>query len=276
MSPVSLNMSREWPIGLFDSGVGGLTVLRELMRQLPGESTVYFGDTARVPYGSKSRDVITRFSLEIAQFLLQEKVKMIVVACNTASAFALPTLRSRFDVPVIGVIEPGAQAALAATKSLRVGVIGTEGTIESQAYTDAIHQRKKEVSIFGQACPLIVPLVEEGWLEKPVALEIVKEYLNPLLTHNIDTMVLGCTHYPLLKNLIAQVAGPKVKLIDSAEETARTVGRELQRLNLGVQGGSVVRRYFVSDAPDKFEKVGERFLGQVLPGVRRVDISQWL
>lgn len=270
-------MTRDLPIGLFDSGVGGLTVLREVMRQLPQESTVYFGDTARVPYGSKSRDVITRFSLEIAQFLLQEKVKMIVVACNTASAFALPALRGRLDVPVIGVIEPGAQAALAGTRSGRIGVIGTEGTIESQAYTEAIHRLKPEAEVFGQACPLIVPLVEEGWLEKPVALEIVKEYLTPLLARKIDTMVLGCTHYPLLKNLLTRVAGPSVRLIDSAEETARTVGRELARLKLESPAGSdASRRFFVSDAPEKFEKTGARFLGQIIPGVKRVDISQWV
>jgi glutamate racemase len=264
------------PIGLFDSGVGGLTVLREVAKQLPHESTFYFGDTARVPYGSKSRDVITRFSLEIAQFLLQEKVKMIVVACNTASAFSLSVLSSRFDIPIVGVIEPGAQAAISTTKTGRVGVIGTEGTIESQAYTEAIHRLKPEIQVFGQACPLIVPLVEEGWLEKPVALEIVKEYLTPLLANKIDTLVLGCTHYPLLKNLLTRVAGPGVRLIDSAEETARTVGRELKSLQLEVPSGTPrVRQFFVSDAPEKFEKIGQRFLGQTIPGVKHVDISQW-
>lgn len=269
-------MSADLPIGLFDSGVGGLTVLREVARQLPNESTVYFGDTARVPYGSKSRDVITRFSLEIAQFLLKEKVKMIVVACNTASAFALSALRSRFDVPVIGVIEPGAQAALAATQTGRIGVIGTEGTIESQAYTEAIHRLKKETEVFGQACPLIVPLVEEGWLDKPVAKEIVKEYLTPLLANKIDALVLGCTHYPLLKNLLSRVAGAKVRLIDSAEETARTVGQELKRLKIEASAkGKAQRRFFVSDAPEKFQKTGERFLGQRIPGVQHVDIGQW-
>ena len=270
-------MTNALPIGLFDSGVGGLTVLREVVKQLPHESTVYFGDTARVPYGSKSRDVISRFSLEIAQFLLQEKVKMIVVACNTASAFALSALRARFDVPIIGVIEPGAAAALSATKTGRVGVIGTEGTIESQAYTEAIHHLKPGLEVFGQACPLIVPLVEEGWLEKPVALDIVKEYLAPLLDHRIDTLVLGCTHYPLLKNLLARVAGSSVRLIDSAEETARIVGRRLKELHLESPAEApIVRRFFVSDAPEKFEKVGQRFLGEAIPGVRRVDISQWL
>jgi glutamate racemase len=269
-------MNTALPIGLFDSGVGGLTVLREVARQLPKESTIYFGDTARVPYGSKSRAVITRFSLEIAKFLRQEKVKMIVVACNTASAFALAELRSRFEVPIIGVIEPGARAALAATHSGRVGVIGTEGTIESQAYSEAIHQLKKEIQVFGQACPLIVPLVEEGWLEKPVALEIVKEYLVPLLENQIDALVLGCTHYPLLKNLLSQVAGPKVRLIDSAEETARTVGRKLQELHLQAPAAAPLsRRFFVSDAPEKFEKTGQRFLGEPIPGVKRVDVSHW-
>ena len=270
-------MTNPLPIGLFDSGVGGLTVLREVAKQLPKESTVYFGDTARVPYGSKSRDVIIRFSLEIGQFLMQEKVKMIVVACNTASAFALQTLRSRFDVPIIGVIEPGAVAAISATQTGRVGVIGTEGTIESQAYTEAIHQLKSSIHVFGQACPLIVPLVEEGWLNKPVALDIVKEYLMPLLENDIDSLVLGCTHYPLLKNLLALVAGPHVRLIDSAEETARAVGRRLKELQLETPAQTpLVRRYFVSDAPEKFEKTGQRFLGEAVPDVRHVDISQWL
>src|SRR6266513_1878134 len=198
------SMTNDLPIGVFDSGVGGLTVLREVMAQLPKESILYFGDTARVPYGSKSRDVIVRFSLEIGQFLIQEKVKMLVVACNTASAFALPALSSRFDLPIVGVIAPGAQAALAATSSQRVGVIGTEGTIESQAYTEAIHALSPGIQVFGQACPLIVPLVEEGWLEKHVAREIVKEYLTPLLTNRIDALVLGCTHYPLLKHLLSE------------------------------------------------------------------------
>src|SRR5258708_11892977 len=271
-------MTNDLPIGMFDSGVGGLTVLREVMRQLPSEPTLYFGDTARVPYGSKSRDVIVRFSLEIGQFLMQEKVKMIVVACNTGSAFALPALRDRFHVPMVGVIEPGAQAALAATGTGRVGVIGTEGTIESQAYTEAIHKKKSSTEVFGQACPLIVPLVEEGWLEKPLALEIVKEYLTPLLSNRIDTLVLGCTHYPLLKGLLGRIAGPQVRLIDSAEETARAVARTLQENNLAAPPGKgpVGRQFYVSDAPDKFEKTGRSFLGQEIPGVKRVDIGNWM
>jgi glutamate racemase len=271
-------VANDLPIGMFDSGVGGLTVLREVMQQLPQESTVYFGDTARVPYGSKSRDVIVRFSLEIGQFLIQEKVKMIVVACNTASAFALPALSSRFDLPIVGVIAPGAQAALDTTKSSRVGVIGTEGTIESQAYTEAIHTLNPQIEVFGQACPLIVPLVEEGWLDKPVAREIVKEYLIPLLGNRIDTLVLGCTHYPLLKGLLRDVAGPKVQLIDSAQETARAVAKKLKDTQLAASAGikQVLRKYYVSDAPEKFEKIGRRFLGQEVPGVKRVDIGTWL
>ena len=270
-------MTQDLPIGLFDSGVGGLTVLREVMRQLPHESTIYFGDTARVPYGSKSRDVIVRFSLEIGQFLQQEKVKMIVVACNTSSAFALSAMKARFPVPIVGVIDPGAHAALAATKSKRVGVIGTEGTIESQAYTEAIHRLDKNVQVFGQACPLIVPLVEEGWLEKPVAREIVREYLEPLLKNRIDTLVLGCTHYPLLKAILSDVAGPGVRLIDSAEETARRVGDTLREQRLEApQNAAALRQFFVSDSPEKFEKTGRRFLQQDIPGVRRVDIGAWL
>ncbi len=269
-------MANNLPIGMFDSGVGGLTVLREVMSQLPGESTIYFGDTARVPYGSKSRDVIVRFSLEIGQFLNPEKVKMIVVACNTASAFALPALSEKFDLPIVGVIAPGAQAALNTTRTKRVGVIGTEGTIESLAYAEAIHALDPQVEIFGQACPLIVPLVEEGWLEKPVARDIVKEYLNPLLSKKIDTLVLGCTHYPLLKDLLSQVAGAEIQLIDSAQETARVVARELKREGLESSGSSVTRRFFVSDAPEKFEKIGRRFLGQAIQDVQRVDIGSWV
>ena len=250
---------------------------REVARQLPSESIVYFGDTARVPYGSKSRDVIVRFSLEIGQFLLQEKVKMIVVACNTASAFALKAMRERFPVPVIGVIDPGAQAAIGSTKTKRVGVIGTEGTIESQAYSDAIHRLDPKVEVFGQACPLIVPLVEEGWLEKPVAREIVKEYLTPLLAHRIDSMVLGCTHYPLLKDLLSSVAGPDVKLIDSAEETGRAVAARLRLDHLESQSKEkAMLQFFVSDDPDKFERASKRFLGREIPGVKRVDIGSWM
>ncbi len=271
-------MSDPRPIGLFDSGVGGLTVLREVICQLPFESTTYFGDTARVPYGSKSRDVIERFSLEIGQFLLKQDVKMIVVACNTASAFALPALKNRFSVPIIGVIEPGARAALGATRSGRIGVIGTEGTIESQAYTEALHRLKKDVQVMGQACPLIVPLVEEGWIEKAVAVDIVREYLVSLLEQNIDTLVLGCTHYPLLKTVLSKVAGPHVRLIDSAEETARSVGASLMELKLASDPNNTNRHrhYFVSDSPAKFQKVGERFLGHSISEVKTVDIGHWL
>jgi glutamate racemase len=270
-------MSSSLPIGLFDSGVGGLTVLKEMVRQLPQESTVYFGDTARVPYGSKSRDVIIRFSREISEFLMKEKIKMLVVACNTASAFALKDLRAAFSIPIIGVIAPGAHAAVDATKSKRIGVIGTEGTIESKAYADAIHYLDPKIEVLGQACPLIVPLVEEGWLDKPVAREIVKEYLVPLLEQKIDTLVLGCTHYPLLKSLLADVAGPSVTLIDSAEETARRVGLELKRLELTAAADhKAERRFFVSDAPERFNRTGQRFLGQSIDDVRLVDIGHWI
>jgi glutamate racemase len=270
-------MSNNLPIGMFDSGVGGLTVLREVIKQLPHEPTIYFGDTARVPYGSKSRDVIVRFSLEIGRFLLKKKVKMIVVACNTASAVALPQLSAKFKLPIIGVIAPGARAALDTTRTRRVGVIGTEGTIESQAYTTAIHALDQGIKVFGQPCPLIVPLVEEGWLEKPVAKEIVREYLAPLLTQRIDTLVLGCTHYPLLKELLRSVAGPKIQLIDSAQETARAVARRLDEDHLVTSSKKPGRRlFYVSDAPEKFEKIGRRFLGQAISTVQRVDIGNWV
>lgn len=269
-------MDNSLPIGMFDSGVGGLTVLREAMRQLPGESLLYFGDTARVPYGSKSREVITRYALEIGQFLIHEQVKLLLVACNTASAYALPALSGRFSVPVVGVIDPGARAALRATRTGRIGVIGTEGTIDSQAYGEAIRRQDPKAEVFGQPCPLIVPLVEEGWLDKPVTGEIVKEYLSPLLAKKIDTLVLGCTHYPLLKGLLAKVAGRGVTLIDSAEETARVVGERLRQDGLAADGGGeTYYRFYVSDAPEKFARVGARFLDSPIPHVQRVDIGTW-
>jgi len=201
----------------------------------------------------------------------------LVVACNTASAFALQALRSRFSIPIIGVIEPGASAALAATKTRRIGVIGTEGTIESHAYTSAIRALNPATEVFGQACPLIVPLVEEGWLDKPVAREIVREYLTPLLTKKIDTLGLGCTHYPLLKNVLADVAGPEITLIDSAEETGHRVAEELHKLTLAASSDNKVQhQFFVSDGPARFSRTGQRFLGESVDDVQWVDIGEWI
>ncbi len=263
------------PIGLFDSGVGGLTVLRAIHRTLPHESTLYFGDTARVPYGSKSQSVITRFSIEIAQFLLKKKIKLLVVACNTASAFSLAALQKQFRIPIVGVIVPGARAAQVSTTRKRIGVIGTEGTIESRAYTQAIHRLDKTISVWGQACPLIVPLVEEGWQTKPLAKLIVKDYLRPLLRQRIDTLVLGCTHYPLLKSVIRSVVGPRIQLIDSAEETALTVQSVLREQGLSSPSRTSKQQFYVSDSPEKFKLLGSRFLGQPIRDVQWVDIRNW-
>ena len=283
------------PIGVFDSGIGGLTVVRELMHQLPHESLIYFGDTARVPYGNKSPQTVRRFSREILDFLLERDVKLVVVACNTASAHALKELQRVATVSVEGVIEPGARAGVAATRSGRIGVIGTAGTIASGAYERAIRAAATaspgaggakistgagaassgaadgKVEVTARACPLFVPLVEEGWLDHPASRLIAEEYLAPLRRHRIDTLVLGCTHYPLLKPLIADVLGPSITLIDSAEQTAGAVARELEASTLrapSTQTGHV--HFVVSDAPQQFVKVGKRFLGE---RVRDVEVK---
>src|SRR5262245_5578413 len=222
----------ELPIGVFDSGVGGLTVVRQLHRALPKEDIVYLGDTARVPYGTKSPSTVVRFACEDTHFLLQQNVKAVVVACNTASAWALPTLEREYDVPIFGVILPGARAALERTQNRRIGVIGTNATIRSQAYNKAILARDDAAEIFARACPLLVPLVEEGRAQDKVVMLVLKEYLQPLLRDRIDTLVLGCTHYPLLKTAIQRVVGTKVALIDSAESCAVYVRERLLHLGL--------------------------------------------
>jgi glutamate racemase len=251
------------PIGVFDSGIGGLTVVRELMHQLPHESLLYFGDTARVPYGNKSPETVRRFSREILDFLISRDVKLVVVACNTVSAHALADLKSVAPVPVEGVIEPGARAAVAASRSGRIGVIGTAGTVASGAYARAIEALDGKVEVTVHACPLFVPLVEEGWLEHPATRLIAEEYLAPLSAHDIDTLVLGCTHYPLLKPLLSSVLGPSIRLIDSAEQTAAAVSRELAASTLHAPASQKGHVHFVvSDAPQQFVKVGRRFLGE--------------
>src|SRR5258708_11641283 len=216
----------EAPLGVFDSGIGGLSVARALFERLPKESVIYFGDTARVPYGPKSPDTVRRYSAEILAYLLGRGVKAVVVACNTSTAHALGSLKEKSPVPVIGVIEPGARAAVAATRTGNIGVIGTAGTIASRAYERAIQALRPDAKVHGQACPLFVPLVEEGWFEHPAAELIAREYLEPLQHAKVDLLVLGCTHYPLLKPFLARVMGPDVTLVDSAEETATAVARE--------------------------------------------------
>ncbi|MGE4578174.1 MAG: glutamate racemase [Desulfuromonadales bacterium] len=265
----------ERAIGVFDSGVGGLTVLKEIVGQLPGEDIVYLGDTARVPYGTKSPQTVVRYALEAAAFLVKHRVKMLVVACNTASSVALPALAEHFSLPVIGVIEPGARTAAAQTRSGRIGVIGTEGTVKSAAYTAAIHRCNPSLDVINVPCPLFVPLAEEGWLDHPVTRLTAEEYLAPLRAHAIDTLVLGCTHYPLLKNTIRAVMGETVRLIDSAEETARTVAETLASADLLRQAASGKRSFFVTDVPTRFEKVGGAFLGADLLGVEQIELD-WI
>jgi len=253
------------PIGIFDSGIGGLTVARAVYDSLPYESTVYFGDTARVPYGPKSPDTVRRYSLEILGWLLGQQVKAVVVACNTSTAHALDTLQAHSPVPVIGVIEPGARAAGNASTSGPIGVIGTAGTIASNAYGRAIERRRPDARVEQRACPLFVPLVEEGWFEHPAAALIAREYLEPLREARVDTLVLGCTHYPLLKPLLQRVMGENVQLIDSGEETAAVVEHVLQRGGLAApEGAPATHRFVVSDDEARFRQVGARFIGERL------------
>ncbi|MBI4349447.1 MAG: glutamate racemase [Elusimicrobia bacterium] len=249
------------PIGVFDSGVGGLTVLQAIARRLPGESLVYFGDTAHLPYGNKSREAVTRFSLEVARFLRRRDIKLLVVACNTASALALPRLKRELGIPVIGVIEPGARAAARATRTRRVGIIATEATVSSNAYQSALRRLLPGVKAVGKACPLFVPLVEEGWWSHPVTTAVAREYLAEVSKARVDTLILGCTHYPLLKPALASVVGPGVRLIDSAEETAREVAELLERLNLRSPRRKAAHRFFASDGPKRFLSLAKRLLG---------------
>ena len=262
------------PIGVFDSGIGGLTVVRELIRQLPDERIIYFGDTARVPYGPKSPDTVRRYAREIATWLQHQGVKAIVVACNTATAHALETLTAEFSCPIIGVVEPGARAAVRASHGGAIGVIGTAGTIGSGAYERAIRTLAPQSRIAARACPLFVPLVEEGWLDKDATRLIADEYLVPLRHQDVDTLVLGCTHYPLLKPLIGDVMGRDVRLIDSAQETAAETGRVLDRAGLRAAGSLTGEHRFVaSDAPEQFLRMGQRFLGSTIDRVETVTLG---
>jgi glutamate racemase len=261
-------MSSSAPVGVFDSGIGGLTVAQEVIRQLPHESVIYFGDTARVPYGPKSPETVRRYSREIAGFLREQGVKSIVIACNTATAHALGALREEMDMPVIGVVEPGARAAVAATTRGHVGVIGTVGTVKSGAYERAIRALDPDMLVTARACPLFVPLVEEGWTDHEATRLIAREYLQPMIDAEIDTLVLGCTHYPLLKALLAEVLGPDVKLIDSAEETAAETARTLATANLAAAlDAEPTYRFIASDDPLQFLQLGQRFLGGTMEGV---------
>jgi len=271
----NMNTINQKPIGVFDSGIGGLTVVRALLERLPNENIVYFGDTARVPYGSKSAQVVREYTVDDTDFLLSKDVKMIVVACNTVSAVALDVVQKRANLPVTGVIIPGAEAAVRATKKNRIGVIGTAGTINSRAYSNELKRLSHSVSVSAMACPLFVPLVEEGWLDFKATELIADEYLFPLMTEKIDTLILGCTHYPLLKKTITRSTKGMVTLIDSGEAAAVTVETMLHEqhlVNTSKEKPNI--QFFVSDAPEKFTQIGERFLGRPLGVVRRVSIGK--
>jgi glutamate racemase len=285
------------PIGVFDSGVGGLTVMKEIMLQMPEENILYIGDTARVPYGIRSSETVTRYSIEMVDFLVGKGIKLLVIACNTASAFALPAIRERFDIPVVGVIEPGAKRAIEATKSKMIGIIGTEGTIRSNSYVHAINSLYgnspvvikehgtirfdryfeiglDDIKIFTKACPLFVPLAEEGWLSNDVAFLTAEHYLGGLKKENIDTLVLGCTHYPLLKEVISMVMGNNIVLVDSAQETAKEIKKTL--IQFGIENTSASyhqRRFYVTDSPERFIKVGERFLEEKIEHIEKINIG---
>ena len=267
------------PIGVFDSGVGGLTVAREIMRQIPNEKIVYFGDTARVPYGSKSKDTVTKYSKQIVRFLRTQNVKAVVIACNTASAYALDEIEEEIDIPIIGVVRPGAKVAAEATRNGKIGVIATEGTINSQIYSTYIKQINENIHVIGKACPLFVPLVEEGLLVDPVTDEIALRYLTELIDRDIDTLILGCTHYPLIRSTVGKIMGEKVTLVNPAYETARELKELLETENLlnkkeaGL--GENKYRFFVSDGAEKFKRFANSVLKYGILSAKTINIEEY-
>lgn len=272
------NVMKSAPIGVFDSGVGGLTVAREIMRQLPNENIVYFGDTARVPYGSKSKDNIIRYSRQIIHFLKTKNVKAIVIACNTASALALDVVREEIDIPIIGVVEPGARAALEITQTKKIGVIGTEATIRSAMYEKLIEERDSEAEVVGKACPLFVPLVEEGFAKHKVTREIIDYYLASLLETDIDSLILGCTHYPLLRSRIREYVGDKITLVNPAYETAMDLKKLLEDAkmeNTGEGQEHASYSFYVSDAADKFKQFANSILPYDIETTKQINIEEY-
>ena len=263
------------PIGVFDSGIGGLTVLKEIFRKLPDEGTVYLGDTARVPYGIRSAETVTRYSFENMAFLVSVGIKVLVVACNTVSAVSLEEIKKRLSIPVIGVIEPGSRAAVKASRNKNIGVIGTEATINSGAYARVMRAMDTGIQVFSLPCPLFVPLAEEGLTDDAIAMMVAERYLRTLREKGIDTLVLGCTHYPLLKDVIGRVMGGGISLIDSATETAREIKETLTRNSIeGKPAREPLRKFYVTDAPERFLRVGERFLGQKIAHIEKISVGQ--
>ncbi len=280
---MSQEVNNEWnsdaPIGVFDSGVGGLTVAREIMRQIPNERIIYFGDTARVPYGSKSKETVTRFSRQIVRFLQSFQVKTIVVACNTASAYALDELEQETHIPIIGVVKPGAKIAAETTRNGRIGVIATDATIGSQIYTKYIKELNKDVTIYGKACPLFVPLVEEGLLQDPVTDEIARRYLAELIDIDIDTLILGCTHYPLIRSTLGKVMGEQVTLVNPAYETARELKELLEQRGILNQEppklGANPYQFYVSDGAEKFIRFANSIIKYGILSAKTVNIEEY-
>ena len=265
---------KQKPIGVFDSGIGGLTVVKRLASTLPNENIIYFGDTARVPYGSKSNSTVIEYSIQNTKFLLQKNIKALVVACNTASSIAIPDLKKMFDIPIIGMIEPGSRMALSKTQNKKIGVIGTRATISNLAYSKEIKKMNDKAVVFEKPCPLFVPLAEEGWIKHKATYEIAEEYLKELRENKIDALVLGCTHYPILSEVIQEVIGLKVALIDSGVASSELIKDELEKFNLlsdSEKTGS--QEYYVSDIPAKFKEVAELFLGRAIDHVHKVDLE---
>jgi glutamate racemase len=269
-------MSNTNPIGVFDSGIGGLTVVKRFLADLPNENIVYFGDTARVPYGSKSNSTVIDYSIQNSNFLMSKNVKAIVVACNTASSVAITQLKNSFDVPVIGMIDPGAQMAIRSTKNKKVGVIGTRSTINNRAYSKKILEHDRTINVMEKACPLFVPIAEEGWINHKATFEIAEEYLKELKDFGADTLVLGCTHYPILSEVIQQIIGKDVVLIDSGVASAEVVKSKLKYLGLENTTNQTGKgEFYVSDIPTTFVNVAELFLGRRIPDVHKVDIESY-
>jgi glutamate racemase len=265
-------MDKNNPIGIFDSGVGGLTVLKEVGRILPAENIIYLGDTARVPYGIRSAETVTRYSFECTEFLLRQDIKLLIVACNTVSAISLNKIREKVPIPVIGVIEPGARADVNSTKNKKIGIIGTEATIKSSSYLRAIKSLDGDIEVCGLPCPLFVPLVEEGWTSGVIARLVVERYLKDIMDKGVDTLVLGCTHYPLLKGVIQDVMND-VCLVDSAIETAKVVKDVLAEMGmLIVRSCEGRRKFFVTDSTEKFINVGERFLQSRIEDITKIEL----
>lgn len=273
-----MNDITQAPIGVFDSGVGGLTVAREIMRNLPNEKIVYFGDTARVPYGSKSKETVLRYSRQIVRFLRTQEVKAIVIACNTASAMALEEIQNEIDIPIIGVVKPGAKVAAETTKNKRVGVIGTDATVGTHIYRELIKEMDQEIEVIEKSCPLLCPLVEEGWLKDPVTDEVLRRYLTELLEQGIDSLIMGCTHYPLLRSAMKRLVGEHVNLVNPAYETAQCLGVLLKEHDIANQGHEEEEfpyRFFVSDMAERFTQFASTILPFDIRTAQKVNIEEY-